>query len=99
MTLQRLIEAMMNETIHFFSPTKDFAPALGLMARQALYDRFCTPVRSGAIQRILRGSLWAGGQDGARFRRSFHSLARRRDRRPANRLCEALSVGSARPGA
>ena len=30
----------MNETIHFFSPTKDFAPALGLMARQAFSDAF-----------------------------------------------------------
>jgi diamine N-acetyltransferase len=31
---------MMNETIHFFSPTKDFFPALGLMARQAFSDTF-----------------------------------------------------------
>ena len=30
----------MNETIRFFSPAKDFAPALGLMARQAFSDTF-----------------------------------------------------------
>jgi diamine N-acetyltransferase len=31
---------MMNETIHFFSPTSGFAPALGSMARQAFSDTF-----------------------------------------------------------
>jgi hypothetical protein len=31
---------MMNETIHFFTPAKDSAPALGLMARQAFFDAF-----------------------------------------------------------
>jgi hypothetical protein len=36
----RLIEKMMNETIHFFSPAKGFASALGLMARQAFSDAF-----------------------------------------------------------
>jgi GNAT superfamily N-acetyltransferase len=31
---------MMNEPIRFFSPTKGFAPALGLMAREAFSDAF-----------------------------------------------------------
>jgi diamine N-acetyltransferase len=59
---QRLTEAMMNETIHFFSPTKGFAPALGLMARQAFSDAFAHMYDPVPFQQFLEEAYGPAGK-------------------------------------
>ena len=51
-----------DETIHFFSPTKSFAPALGLMARQAFSDAFAHMYDPVPFQQFLEDAYGPEGK-------------------------------------
>jgi diamine N-acetyltransferase len=52
----------MNETIRFFTPTRGFAPALGLMARQAFSDTFAHLYDPAPFMQFLEEAYGAGGK-------------------------------------
>ena len=52
----------MNETIRFFSPTKGFAPALGLMAREAFSDAFAHMYEPVPFKQFLEEAYGPAGK-------------------------------------
>ena len=57
-----LAEKVMNETIHFFSPAKGFASALGLMAHQAFSDAFAHLYDAAPFTQFLEEAYGPGGR-------------------------------------
>jgi diamine N-acetyltransferase len=55
-------EKAMNEKIHFFSPAKGFASALGLMARQAFSDAFAHLYDPAAFRQFLEEAYGPAGR-------------------------------------
>jgi GNAT superfamily N-acetyltransferase len=53
---------MMSETIHFFTPTNEFAPALGLMARQAFSDTFAHLYDRAPFMQFLEEAFGPAGR-------------------------------------
>ena len=63
----RSIKAMTDENVHFFSPTGDFALALGLMARHAFAEAFAHLYDPVPFAQFLNEANGTCRQDGARF--------------------------------
>jgi GNAT superfamily N-acetyltransferase len=58
----RLVEETMNETFHFLTPVKGFAPTLGAMARQAFADAFAHLYDPVPFAQFLQEAYGPGGK-------------------------------------
>jgi hypothetical protein len=53
---------MTNETIHFFTPSRSFAPTLGAMAREAFSDTFAHLYDRAPFLQFLEEAYGPGGK-------------------------------------